>query len=389
MNSSIATAHGGKHTDQAELQILKDSALKFVEHHGDTKRVRTVRRRGPGYDLDILAQMAEQGWLGILVPERYGGVGLGLAEMSAVAEILGGGLIGEPLVSTGVLAARILCKSDNESLKSALLEKLVAGKLTVAVAWQEHANSLDPRSIETSATPEGTKFRLNGKKDFVPGAATADALIVSARLDGSEALFLLQRNSPAITSSQAWRVDGTASGEIILSGLVSREDMLLRSNGAAAITQALDEALIVTSAELLGVMSKALEVTLEYLRTRTQFGKQIGSFQALQHRAVDLYIQQELTRAALREAIAVFDSSGQQDNHLSMIASRVKARASGAALQITRESIQMHGAIGFTDDCDVGLYLKRAVVLAAWLGNSRMHRQRYSGLMGTGSLSSL
>jgi alkylation response protein AidB-like acyl-CoA dehydrogenase len=160
--------------------------------------------------------------------------------------------------------------------------------------------------------------------------------------------------------------------------MVTREGMIGSPVVARAVLgRALDRATVVASAELVGVMGRTLELSLDYMRTRVQFGKPIGAFQALQHRAVDLYLQQELAAAVLAEGVRDLETIA-DDRARSALASRVKARASEAALRVTREAIQIHGAIGFTEDCDVGLYTKRAIVLSAWLGNATAHRRRYA-----------
>ncbi|MBI3936339.1 MAG: hypothetical protein HY323_05130 [Betaproteobacteria bacterium] len=190
----------------------------------------------------------------------------------------------------------------------------------------------------------------------------------------------------AIQFSDNERLKSALLGALTLTDTVIAQEQRLASAaaGARTVERALDEALVVTGAELYGVMSRALEMSLDYMRTRVQFGRPIGSFQALQHRAVDLYIEQQLSSAVLEEALATLDGDP-GDIARGAIASRVKLRCGDAALRITREAIQLHGAIGFTDEYDVGLYLKRALVLAAWLGNGAAHRRRYARLVPTDS----
>ena len=173
--------------------------------------------------------------------------------------------------------------------------------------------------------------------------------------------------------------DGRASGNLTLKDAVVPKTNLLASpaRAKAALTDAVDTTLVVSSAELYGVMGRALDMSVDYMKTRVQFGKPIGSFQVLQHRTVDLYIQQELSTAVLADCLGVLDEEPDAKTR-SAAASRVKARCTDAALLITRQAIQLHGAIGFTEDCDVGLYVKRAMTLAAWLGNGTAHRRRYA-----------
>jgi alkylation response protein AidB-like acyl-CoA dehydrogenase len=176
--------------------------------------------------------------------------------------------------------------------------------------------------------------------------------------------------------------DGRSMGTLELGDVIVPRERVVAEGTAAtqALERALDETLVMAGAELSGVMQRALDMSLDYMRTREQFGKPIGSFQALAHRAVDLYLQRELASAVLDDAVAALDSDAEPVRRAA-IASRVKARASEAGLRVTREAIQIHGAIGFTDEYDVGLYLKRAMVLAAWLGNGALHRRRYAQLV--------
>lgn len=358
--------------------MLAESVADFAGRAGDVGRARRLRGTAQEYDRAIWSQMAELGWLGILVPERYGGLGLGLVEMAIVAEGLARALVPEPLTASAVLATTALVHGENENLKRELLPRLVAGELLAALAWQEEAGTLGAGTLRTRAGPLEAGCRLNGTKRFVSGAAQADAFMVAA--GGAEGMVLcwLPRSTAGAALSFEPLADGRAFGTLVLAdALVPRTHVIARGAAAAgALARALDYACAIAAAELYGVMSRALEVSLDYLRTRVQFGRPIGSFQALQHRAVDLHIQKELSSAVIEEALAALDRDPDAETRAA-IASRVKARCSEAALKITREAIQLHGAIGFTDEHDTGLYLKRALVLAAWLGNATAHRRRY------------
>ena len=362
-------------------RLLADSVADFTARGTDIARVRRLRGTQAEYDRAVWKKMAELGWLGILVPESCGGLGLGLTEMAIVARGLARALVPEPLTASAVLATSALAAGDNERLKREQLPRLAAGELIAALAWQENAGALETGANRTRATPFEGGVKLNGTKRYIAGAAQADAFLVAAGGAGGMVLAWL----PAQTAGAALKLetlaDGRGFGVLTLSdALVPRENIAAQGAAATeALARALDHACAIASAELLGVMSRALELTLDYMRTRVQFGKPIGSFQALQHRAVDLYIQQELSSAVLDEALALLDS-GPDARARAAAASRVKARCSDAALRITREAIQLHGAIGFTDEYDAGLYLKRALVLAAWLGNSALHRRRYAQL---------
>ncbi|HEX2826441.1 MAG TPA: acyl-CoA dehydrogenase family protein [Burkholderiales bacterium] len=361
--------------------MLKESVADFIARGMDIGRVRKLRGTPGEYDRAVWKQMADLGWLGIAVPEAYGGMGLGLAETAIVAEGLGRALAPEPYTACAVLAATILAEGDNEPLKADVLPRIAGGDLIPAVAWQEQAGATDGAHVALAATPFEGGYRLNGTKRYVVGAAGADAYIVAGKADSGLVLGYLDRNAAGVTQALEPLADGRHFGTLALdNALVPRERVIATGDAAAAaLSRALDRARAVASAELYGVMSRALEMSVDYMKTRVQFGKPIGSFQALQHRAVNLYIQQQLASATLDDSLRVLDRDP-EPRQRAAIASRLKARCSDAGVRIAREAIQIHGAIGFTDEYDAGLYLKRALVLAAWLGTATQHRRRYAAL---------
>lgn len=357
--------------------MLRDSVADFVGRNAGVERVRKLRGTAAEYDRAIWRQMAELGWLGILVPEEYGGLGLGLSEAAIVAEGLARSLAPEPYTATAVLAARALQAVDDRALRSELLPRLASGTLVPALAWQERAGSLDFGAVETVATAFEGGYRVTGSKRFIAGAAGADGYLVSAKAGGSIVLVWVPRDAPGSECRLEPLADGRHFGSLALRDVVVPREHA--ANDATGVAGVLDDALVIVGAELYGIMGRALDMSLDYLKTRVQFGRPIGSFQALQHRAVDLYIQRELASAVLDEALRLFDH-GADPLTRARWASRVKARCSDAASKITRESIQLHGAMGFTDELDVGLYLKRTLVLSAWLGSAAYHRRRYAAL---------
>ena len=362
-----------------EHRVMLSNSVTDFARNMDVARARKLRDTKMECDRALWKQMAEMGWLGVLVPEEYGGMGLKLADMAIVAQGLARVLVPEPLTATAVMAARVLSDSRNEVLKDKLLSGLVAGDILPAVAWQEEAGSLDAANIKAEATPFEGGYRVNGSKRFVIGATHADGYIVSANAKDGMQLLWIPKDSAGVKVDFDMLADGRQSATINFKDVAVTKDHVINSGAAAAksLARAIDHTAVIASAELTGIMGRSLELTLEYLKTRVQFGKAIGSFQALQHRAVDLYIQQELSGAVLNDVLTALDEEP-DDKTRSAAASRAKARCTDAALLITRQSIQMHGAIGFTEDCDVGLYVKRAMTLAAWLGNGNAHRRRYA-----------
>ena len=335
------------------IRLIRDSAGAIVPA-GDLKRVRALRFREPGFDRAVWRQMCELGWLGLRVPEDAGGSGLGMREYCALAEECGAGLLPEPLIPCSI-AARVLVGPE--------LDRLLAGDAIVIPAWQEQANSL--------ALDGGTVLRdgrVSGHKRFVPMAAGADAFLVSA----GGGLALVKRDAPGVTLAIDRTQDGGHYGTLTLERAPAQP---LAGDLAAAI----EEATLATAAYLLGVMERAFAMTLSYLKTRQQFGKPIGSFQALAHRAADLKIEVALTRASVEAAAATLDTSAVAAVRQAAV-SRAKARASDAAMRVARQAIQMHGGIGYTDEYDVGLYLRKAMVLANLFGSAALHRARYAQL---------
>ncbi|MCG3187759.1 MAG: Acyl-CoA dehydrogenase [Rhodocyclaceae bacterium] len=359
-------------------QMLRDAVGGFAARDTSIARVRALRETDPGFDRAVWKKIADAGWTGILVPEKFGGAGLSLPEMAAVLEEFAKTLSPEPLNAVSSLAALTLSGGDNEALQARLLPQIAAGDLIAAVAWQESESGIDPAAIETTAKEAAGGYALSGSKRFaVPFGA--DAYLVSAKGQGGVIVACVDKSAKGLTVDSELRADGTRVARLKLDNVqVAKADIVASAGaGARALGQAIDQTTILAGAELLGVMSRALEITLDYMRTRVQFDRPIGSFQALQHRAVDLFIQKELSFSVLRDAHIHL---AQDADALALWASRVKSRCSEAGMRIGRESIQIHGGIGFTDECDIGLYLKRAMVLSAWLGNGAVHRRRYAAL---------
>jgi alkylation response protein AidB-like acyl-CoA dehydrogenase len=379
---------------EIQLNLLRDSAADFVRRNTDFKKYRARREKLPGFDRAHVQQMAEMGWFGLLVPELHGGLGLGLTELAVVAQELGKGLLAEPVLATTALAGRVLVRARSSAIRDKLLRELVDANILPVLAWQEGLGGLDLKEISTKADSQriGASasaggpvqgVQISGRKRLVLGAAGASGFLVTASSAPGLGLYWIPSNASGLSISYEWAADGTPVGALTLDSVfVPNEDVVSEAGVATLenIGQAIDEAAVLACAEMLGVMEASLQMALSYLRTRVQFGKPIGTFQALQHKTTDLYVQQELSRAVLAEALTVLGRPVTPHVERSLMASRCKSRCSDAALRITREVIQLHGAIGFTDEYDAGLYLKRALVLSAWLGNASTHRRRFAAL---------
>jgi alkylation response protein AidB-like acyl-CoA dehydrogenase len=336
------------------LRMIRDSAAAVAPRGGDLKRIRDLRFTEPGFDRAVWREMAAMGWPGLRLPEDSGGSGLGMGAFCALAEELGAGLVPEPLIPVA-MAARLLPQGH--------LGTLLGGERIVIPAWQEWANTMD-----TAGTAQLRNGRLTGRKLFVPMAAGADAFLVTV----PGGLALVARDAPGLELAVDQTQDGGHFGTLTLTDAPAEA-----IPGDAA--EALDEAALATAAYLLGVMDRAFAMTLDYLKTRQQFGKLIGSFQALQHRAVDLQIQVSLTRASVEAAAATLDSGAPAALRQAVV-SRAKARASEAAMFVTKQCIQLHGGIGYTDAYDVGLFLRKAMVLASLYGPAALHRARFAAV---------
>ncbi|MDE2362216.1 MAG: acyl-CoA dehydrogenase family protein [Hyphomicrobiales bacterium] len=365
-----------------EIQrMLRDSAADYIGRTDIAASVRGWRHKAPGFDRARWREMAELGWVGLRASEQFGGAGLGLSDAVALLSETGRGIGPEPLSAVGVLVVRAIGDGDNDDAKKDLLPTLCDGSQIVAAAWQERAGQMAAGECVARAERSGDSWRLSGEKDFIHAAAAADGFLIAARAKEGVGLFYAPADANGLTLETRWFTDGTSCGRLRLANaeIPAAHVVASPAAGEAALDAALDETRVAACAEMLGCMKTSLDMTLDYLRQRKQFGKAIGSFQALQHRAVDLYVQTELARSAIDRAVRIL-ASGADSREKAMAASACKSRVSDGALLIAKESIQMHGAIGYTDEHNIGLYVRRALKLAAWLGNSAQHRKRYAAL---------
>jgi alkylation response protein AidB-like acyl-CoA dehydrogenase len=337
------------------LRMIRDSAAGIAPRTGDFRRIRALRFAEPGFDRSVFREMCQMGWLGLMIPEDSGGSGLGVSEFCALSEELGASLIPEPLIAAA-MAARLLPESH--------LADVLSGDRIVLPAWQEKPHSLDPAAGGTIVA----NGRITGKKLFVGMAAGADAFLVTT----PGGLALVERSAAGVHLDLTQTQDGGNAGTLTLDNTPAQ---IVPGDAS----DALEAAIMATSAYLLGVMDRVFGITLEYLKTREQFGRKIGSFQALQHRSADLKIQIALTRATVEAAAATLDSATDLAVRKAAV-SRAKARASDAASLVTRGCIQLHGGIGYTDAADPGLFLRKMMVLAPSFGSAALHRARFRDL---------
>lgn len=354
--------------------LVRESAAAFFARPDNIPSIRRSRGQAPGYRSNIWQEMAAVGWNGWRVGEESGGSDLDFQAGCVLHEELGAALAPEPLIGAAVLAAGVLSRCEIEAVRKVWLPRVASGA-KVTLAWQED------REAPMHIAPVGaTSFALSGKKRFVP-LADAESFLVTVVTGAGTGIYVVSRNISGLRVLERPRIDGSLWAELVFDAVVvGNSDLVVpAARGQAVLEATLDEARLVLSSELLGGMSAAFDSTLNYIRTRRQFGRAVGSFQAIQHRAVDIASQIELSRAAVLEAAEVF--RGTQDTApRAVAASLAKARTSAAAIEVITACIQLHGGIGYADECDMGLYLKRAMVDASWLGDATEHRRRASAL---------
>lgn len=371
-----------------EQRLLKDSARGFLAESAPVAALRELRdsRDELGFAPTLWQQMVELGWSGVILPEAYGGLEFGFMGLGAIVEECGRNLTASPLFSTLVLGASALVLGGSDAQKALLLPQVAAGSLTLALALEESPHHA-PTQCGLTATPAAGGWLLNGSKRFVLDGHSADQLIVVARTSGSAtsasglSLFLVPADATGIERTRTHMIDSRNAANITFDNVAVDAAALVgeRDHGWNILEPVLDRGRIVLAAEMLGGCQEVFDRTISYLQEREQFGVKIGSFQALKHRAAHMYIELELCRSVVLDALSALDD---RRADVPMMASLAKARLNETYHLITNEAVQMHGGIGVTDELDIGLFLKRARVLEQALGNTGYHRDRYATLSG-------
>jgi alkylation response protein AidB-like acyl-CoA dehydrogenase len=362
--------------DDDLLAALSEVAADAVPR--DPAELRNHRDGPDGFDRTLWRRFGDLGWLSLLVPEIAGGAGADERAAAVIARALGAAGRLEPFVAAGVIVPRWLAGLDGTGA-TAMLESVMTGDLLVAPAWQGATGGPDTDSLPVAAVFAASGLTLAGTAHWVP-IHRPDAFIVAARSGDDTVLVAVDPQLDGVTVHPQSMADGTRWARLELSDVELPAEAVLGRGAAAAtgLAAGVDVAVIVVAAELVGHIEQMLSLTLDYLGTRRQFGQPIGAFQALQHKAVDLWVQQRLSEAALAHALR--GRVGACSRVRARAASSAKARASSAALIVGSQAVQLHGAIGFTDDYELALHVNRALVLAAWLGNASTHTRRYARL---------
>jgi alkylation response protein AidB-like acyl-CoA dehydrogenase len=362
-----------------EQSMLRDSARGLISEHAPVSHLRQLRDSGDatGFSRDLWKTFAEMGFAGLLVPEDFGGSGLGCVEAGIVMEEIGRTLMPSPFLSTAVLAASALSRGGSAAQKSLHLPQISDGSLLAALAIDEGTKHR-PLQISLEAKRSGNGFRLNGAKAFVVDGHTADLLIVAGRSAGIAGerdgltLFLVDPKSRGIATERTAMVDSHNAARIVFDNVEVDADSVLGEvdRGYELLEGVLNVGRGAVASEMVGLSEEVFGRTVNYLRERKQFGKAIGEFQALQHRAAQLYIEIEITRAAVLKAQQMLDANF---DHAGGAVSVAKARAGSTATLAVQEGVQMHGGMGMTDQFDIGFFMKRARVCQELFGDSNFH----------------
>ncbi len=362
-----------------EQGMLRDSAKSFLADNAPVSELRKLRdtRNADGFSRGLWKQFGEMGFTGVLIPEAYGGMGLGLVEAGVVMEEIGRNLTASPFLASNVVAATAILSAGSEAQKEATLPKIASGELIATLAVDEHSKH-NPRNTALKAEKASGGYTLDGNKTFVLDGHVADLFIVAARTSGAKGelagvtLFLVDAKAKGVSVERVVMVDAHNAARITFSGVAVAESAVLGKvgEGLVPLNAALSAGRVASAAEMLGIADEVFTRTVNYLKERQQFTKIIGEFQALQHRAAHLYCEIEFTRSAVMMALQALDEGTPTAIGLASVA---KAKAGTTATLAVQEGVQMHGGIGMTDEFEMGFFMKRARVLQELFGDATYH----------------
>jgi alkylation response protein AidB-like acyl-CoA dehydrogenase len=368
-----------------DQKMILDTVRTFVKKELPMERMRKMRDDERGYSPEVWKHMGELGWLGIAYPEEVGGFGGSFVDASLIVEQFGTALVSEPYLASAVLAGKALLLAGNAEQHEQWLTPMLEGTTTLALAYAERDSRFDSASVATRAEKSGDGYRIKGEKVWVLNGHAADQLVVSARTAGDErsadgvSLFLVDKDDAGLERQPLKTMDGQRAANISLDVQLGADRLLGEAGGAAPLLErVMDYGAAALCAEGSGMLATVLAMTLEYLKTREQFGVKIGTFQALQHRAVDMFVETELAKStAIMAAIKVdYDDAEQRKRATS--AAKVQLAVSGKF--VTQQAIQLHGGIGVTDEHEVGLFFKRMHVANTLCGDEEHHVARFAAL---------
>ncbi len=370
-----------------EQQLLADSVRKFLAKDYDFERRKKIVASAEGYSEPVWATFAEMGLTGMPFSAEHGGFGGGAVDMMGVMEAIGEGLVVEPYLATVGLAGQLIARAGSDAQKKAILPAVLEGKLKLAFAQTERDSRYELVHVATSAKKAGNGWQLDGEKCVVLGAPCADKLVVSARTSGNVAdakgisLFLVDREAPGVVLKSYRTLDEQRAADVELKGVKVGADALVGAEGGAlpVIEEVMDFATALICSEAVGAMKSANDATLEYLKTRKQFGVTIGTFQALQHRMVDMFVSAEQARSMACLAASKADTAEGGDDRKRAI-SAAKVRIAEACRHVAQESVQLHGGMGMTEELKVSHTFRRLTMIAQQFGDAEHHLERFSRL---------
>ena len=362
-----------------EQTMLRDSAREWTKDNAPVSAFRKLRNAKAelGYDPQLFAQMAQMGWTGVVIPEAYGGSDFGYLSLGLVLEETGRTLTASPLLASGLAAASALVLGGTDAQKAEWLPRIASGEVVATLAVDEGPHHAPER---LAMRAEGG--RLSGRKTFVAEGMGAQLFVVAAQGPDGAALVLVPADARGLTRAPMKTADSRGFANLTFDGVDAPPEAELTGGplkGDRLLEAVLDRARAGLAAEMLGLSLQAFETTLDYMKTRVQFGQTIGSFQALQHRAAEMFTELEITRSAVEAALAAIDA---QSDDVAELASLAKIRANETAHLVSNQMVQLHGGIGMTDEYDAGFYLKRARAAEALYGSLSYHRERFGRLNG-------
>ena len=369
-----------------EQELLRSTARKFFENECPSETVRRLMDTPEGMSPDLWAKLAEQGWLGLVFPEAYDGMGLGFVDLTVLMEEMGRAVMPGPYFSTVLLGGLAILEAGSEAQKKEWLPKLAAGQKRVTLAWMEPSAMLGAAGVTLSAKGAAGGHTLSGTKLFVPDANTADAIVVAARTNAGTgedgvSLFLVPRGAKGLEVKLLPTMDQTRKlCEVTLTGVTLGPEALLGAPGLGwtPLARVLDRACVALCAEMCGGAQRVLDMTVEYAKIRQAFGKPIGSYQGVKHKAADMLVEVENSKSITYYAAWAMDE-GASEGPLAV--SMAKAYVSDAYRRVSAAGIQLHGGIGFTWEHDLHLYFKRAKGSEFTFGDATYHRERVAQLV--------
>jgi alkylation response protein AidB-like acyl-CoA dehydrogenase len=369
-----------------DQKLLVETVQNFTKKESRVERVRKIRESDVGWDKNVWRKMGELGWLGVPFPEDVGGIGGSFVDAGLIVQQLGTTLVPEPYVPSVLVAGLTLAHHGTAEQKSELLPSMIEGKTSLALAYVEKDGRYDVAHVETRAAKSGGDYVLSGKKEWVLNGVGADHLLVSARTSGAArdrdgvSLFVVSRSAPGVKIRGVASMDSHKAAFVELDGVKVGKGALVGEEGKARaiLERAQDYGAAASCCEGSGINQATLQMTRDYLCEREQFGVKIGTFQALQHRLVDMFVQVELSKSTAILAMIRADESDETERKRAI--STAKKQLARGGFFVTRQAIQLHGGIGVTDEHNVGLYFKRMQILNALYGDEEFHVDRFMAL---------